>query len=404
VSDQSGIRKNRWKSDIRLWIVVPLVLMLPINLGFWFAYVQNQLVTSTPTEHKIPTLWGYFESDTFKGITTSLVIPIFMFLFERRFKILENYETSRAERISAIIKNNKEKRWETVKNTQTMWNDLYELTSEVCFFTKSDDGIVRIKELQKRLNNFITRAEEVVNDWNNRLPNLSSEDTGTLVNLVNHLFEPTITVASYIEDDIVKKNSEISDLQLSLTIIQGGVKTMFHFPLMNILTKSIWLLEIIEDNIPEHEVYSYIENVDSQIERLPEKEKGEANKIKDEICKQIDIIKQNDTNTYSTIRNDKKFSVIVSIKKNKDVEDFCNEYEKTIDFLKSKKIDEYYKSDEYTRLYAAYYQIPQDLRVQSIRYIFTREGIKIFADMCDLWSKVNDAEEFASLDKKIDST
>lgn len=392
--------------DIRLWIIVPLALMIPLNLAFWFVYVEHQHATDTEKEPQIATLWGYFQSDAFKGITVSLIIPVFMFLFERRFKILENYETARTEKISHLIKENREKRWETIKNTETMWNNLFGLASEVCFFEKSDNGKIKIKELLKKIANFTTQAEDVINDWDNRLPNISDEDSATLVNLVNYLLEPTFTVASFIEDDINKKNSDMDDLQLSLGIIQAAIKDMFHHELITILKKSIRLLEVIEDNIPEHEVNPFINDINLEIERLPDDEKEKACNIKKEIDEHIKWVKENNKNIFLTIQPDwKLLPNIDEENEDEDIKKYHDEYVKTRNFLKSKpNVAEYYSSPDCKNFSAAYYSISHELHVESSKYHYTRQGIKNFANWGNLTSTIRKAASDALLSINVENS
>lgn len=378
-----------FSGDVRIWVIVPLILMIPLNVGFWFVYVDAQYSMSTELDPKIPTLWGYFESDTFKGITVSLVVPIFIFLIENRFKVLENYETNKYEKILQLKNNNREKRLEVIKNTEIMWSELFQLTSDIVYFDKSIDGKRRIKELLKKINNTSLKQSSSLHDLDIMFPNISDKDVYSLYSSASSLWQITFTVAYFIEDDIEMEDSDIRDLQICLRIIQEGYRVAYYRPTLDILKNSLKLLEIIEEYIPEHEVNTLTKDINKEIERLPLNVNNENNilprKMADEIQNEI-LKKFEKFHEYKDSINQrmkmywKPFPNVSENNETKEIKNYVNEFKKSVNILTSKSFKEYAGTEDWIQFKKSHDSIPFKLQLESYRYDYTRQGIKKLAE------------------------
>ncbi len=130
-----------------------------------------------PSIPPITQVWEYFESDIFKGLTAGLLFPIFLFLLERRFKIIEKREEDR-----------KERQLESIKESSVMWNEFYSLINEVIFFRKRNNNI---NDTLKRLEDSKSRIADLTNSWKSRFSNITSEDIDMLFYFDNMLYFAT---------------------------------------------------------------------------------------------------------------------------------------------------------------------------------------------------------------------
>ena len=405
MKERSGINHD----DIRLWVIVPIILLVLLNIVFWFAYVEHQRNTSTINEPKTITLWEYLQSDISMALMASLFIPIFIFLFERKFKISDNYRKNREERNAERIKENREKRLEVIKNTKTMWSHLYELSNEVCFFEKSDNGGLKIRELLKKLNNFSTECDDVMNDLDHRLSNLSKADITTFINFVNYLWKPAFTVATFIEEG-VKQDSDIHYLQRSLFITQDTIKNFFYDRLIDILEKSVKLLELIENNPSKQAIEAFTkkpfaesEDIDKEIIELCKKdEKNMLCQLREEIRTKIKQLHSDDKGFFDGLQ---EWRSTATISKNKD--EYVKNYEVARDKLKGvfkTKPDEMpYKSKEWQNFKLAYDSAWEELHKVSMRY-YTENEINDFAYTCNFIQEIVKVRRDALINKKIEDS
>ena len=137
------------KSSVKFWIIFLVILLVVFNtIAFSIYHISH------PSENFCTQLWMYFESDAFKIITASVILPILLFLLESLFKI------------GAKRKEEHEKRqWECVEKTSKMWDQLFSLANEVRYFEMGASKEARIEDIIKKLNNFTGLTGYIVNMW-----------------------------------------------------------------------------------------------------------------------------------------------------------------------------------------------------------------------------------------------
>ena len=134
-----------------------------------------------------------------------------------------------------------------MQKTIGMWNDLNNLTSEIVYFKKSDQGATKgdtqstknIETILQRIENFDNSANEIVNMWHFRFSNLTIDNTGLFVDLLNVLLNSAITVAQHIR--VIDDKDKICELQDSLGAIQDGIRGILYHSMLSILKSSIKL-------------------------------------------------------------------------------------------------------------------------------------------------------------------
>ncbi|MDH4156743.1 MAG: hypothetical protein OEW00_05650 [candidate division Zixibacteria bacterium] len=233
---------------VRLWITILLIMLVGFNIvGFFISQSTHGKLTGTQQ------LWKYLESETFKVISASLVLPILLFLLESRFKIAETVEKYRSEQLRKDREDRREKRLECIDRTSEIWNQLHSLTTEVVYFRDHKDKERRtIEDILQGLQDFPCQAEDVVNMWYFRFPsvfqvkNLTGDDRtksaeDLFLAFMNTLWNSAATVAIHIREQ--PDSRETTKLQNALDAIQGGIKTVAHHSILNVLKNAIHLEE-----------------------------------------------------------------------------------------------------------------------------------------------------------------
>lgn len=80
--------------DLRIWIGILFSLLMALNTIFFMIYGGAHTQEPLSTQ-----LWNYLESQTFQGVSASLVAPIIFFFLENRLKILESIKANREKQI-----------------------------------------------------------------------------------------------------------------------------------------------------------------------------------------------------------------------------------------------------------------------------------------------------------------
>ena len=218
----------RWDNPW-LWAIFFFIIFLAVNCLLFYSYQQ-----SAPEGNIWVQIWNYCGTEAFRAVTIGLMIPVILAIIGGIFKIRNAIE----ERIRSTQDQRTEQRWDCVKLTEKLWNDVYSLTSEVRHFKSGADDEARIKEILTRLENLDSSGEDIVNAWHFRFRNLSEDDMRYLVEFMNILLHSASTVAYRIIRDGGNKK-EISELQNSLGVIQDEVKTIAHHPMLNVLKYSV---------------------------------------------------------------------------------------------------------------------------------------------------------------------
>lgn len=244
---KKSLESERGKRMFGLFLIFLAVVNLLIGLIYYLA---------NPGKGLPVLVWGYFESSTFKIVNAGLAIPFLLFYVERRFKIMDTVRKNREDRKRKRAMERREKMWECVEKTAKMWDELFGLASETIYF-KRDAGKEKnpsqasIEDLLRRIRDFESTAENIVNMWLFRFPNLYlgevEKEVGRFEShslaFVNVLLYATESVALHIREG-GSTETEISNLQDSLRAIQDAIDGIAHHGILKILKRSINLEDI----------------------------------------------------------------------------------------------------------------------------------------------------------------
>ena len=314
------------------WISFLLVLLVVLNVIAFIIYKEASL-----GENLWVQLWNYLESATFKVLAASLVLPIILFVLESRFKIIESVKQNRLMRERKEEEERREKRWECIVQTSKIWDQLWDLISEVVYFKKDTNKGTEIEDLLIRLRNFTTSAEDVVNMWSHRFPNLPAKYAGSFLVFFNTELNSATTVAWCIRHS--NNAEEIRKMQDSLERIGESINYLAHHNFIDVLKYSMELLKLREAQASSDKQQDMISIIEGRAESL----KAWSNAIGSERYKKNKL--------FSFIDTD-------------DVKAYREAYQKFIDWLLiNREKDPAYAEEcreEYDNLRRLFYEIPHE--------------------------------------------
>ena len=325
-----------------------LVLLVVLNVIAFFIYKE-----ANPAANLWAQIWSYLESATFKVITASLVLPIILFVLESRFKLVETVKQNRLMRERKQEEERSEKRWECIEQTQKVWNQLWDLISEVIYFKKDKDKGTAIEDLLIRLRNFTTSAEDVINTWSHRFPNLPDKYAESFLMFFNTELNSANAVAECIRHS--NNAEEIRKMQDSLKWIVESINYLVHHSFIDVLKYSMELLELREAQASSDKQQDMISLIEERAKSL----KDWANAIENE-----------------EIRHNKLFSFIDT----DDVKDFRDAHRKLRDWLLKNPGKDPASAPEYKGEYDKFRHLFDKIPHEQVGPYFSREYVMYLAN------------------------
>jgi hypothetical protein len=378
----------------RMWFAVIFVLLVFIGVEiFLYAGYQNQtnqevlhiqsrlnnkeLLNLTANEtlqleselslkqDTMAQIWNFCGTTAFDKVTLGLLLVVVMAAIGGIFKIdnaiEEKVRNDRQKRIDAQTK--------CIEKTAEMWNELYCIVSEVRFYdrerveklknAKDGKGTVKnIDEILACLENFASKAEDIVNTWQfmfPRLPEMGNElkkekikeykrewkiyhsgkstkeskqeiekklkfnqfKASTLIlSYVNVLYDAASSVGYFIKKD--GGNEHTGDMQESLGVIQDVIKGLAHHTILSLLKNSV-------DPLDSHQSNKSVENTRENIKKY-------INRMHNDIS----VLKKWEYENPP----------LLIMKKDKAYTAFQNETQKFMDWVKSRTESEELKEKE----------------------------------------------------------
>ena len=242
-SDDPLGKRRRWGEAGAyplLALLLPLLLLLDVA-AFWF-YRR-----SFPWETFSLQIWNYLGSEAFKIFTVSLILPLVLLALENNFKLAERLMQNQEERLKTekqasrdqALRNRQDEEarcLEVISQTIKWWNDAYDCSAEIRYFTKPTGDRSAIEDSLKRLYHIVNAADEVLNNLYFTFRDLDP-------NIFYHLFRvfvlssETVAVAIRRNDDW----QEIEALQNCLGVILEGINQVAYQRIVSILRSSLEL-------------------------------------------------------------------------------------------------------------------------------------------------------------------
>jgi hypothetical protein len=348
-------------------VILFLAVLAAVNLIMGYVYYL-----ANPGKDLPVLVWDYFESSTFKIMITGLVIPFLLFYLERRFEIMDSVRKNRADRKHKRAEEKKERMWKCVEETSKMWNELFGLASEVIYFRRDvEEGEGKkqasIEDVLRRIRNFESAAENLVNMWAYRFPNLSpkkvKEEVGRFeshsVKSINVLLSATESVALSLQESETTVADETSELRDSLRAIQDGIDGIAHHRILTILKRSIDLEDI--DLKPRDR-----RRIESRIEIRIKALKKWVDRLRKLERENIPIFPSIQVRSIPRVEGE---SVTAFRKRCKELEDWMRKNPRR-------------EPDRYGRfqgLKKSFYAIPRERSVRAAKIVYSTEYVKILA-------------------------
>lgn len=333
--------------SVSTWLIIIVVINF---LLFLFYLLASNLPFSAAA------FWNYMETDVFKLVTGSLIIPLLFSILEKRYKFMENIQKQREEKQKENEQRRRNSRQEAISETIEMWQDLYNMASEVIYYQKSDNPKKSLQEIVMDMNRYSSTAEHIVNKWS-EFKNLTNEDHDVYLFFINLLHLSSQSTAQYIQQE--KDQKEIEKLQNLLYQIQDQIKTILNHTISNIFKESAMIMELEEMG----------ENK-SDIDRRKELIKVNTDILRDWRSAIKTLDKQHD-NFLSTAGGPQV----------EKVRETANNIRAWLNENKDKLVAD---APHFNDLQTQFYEIPLDERLAIIRIPFTKAYLRALADWLSL--------------------
>ena len=339
-------KPQKYVSTMALALAIPAINFV-LFMVYYFAYPDLGLWQK---------LWNYLGSAVFTLVTGSLIIPLLFAILEKRYKFIENIQKQREDRRKQTEDRKRETRQEVINETIRMWQDLYNLTSEIIYFIPGKDGERELNELIIKLNTFTSTAEHIVNKWTHQFTNLTYQDQDVFLEFINQLYQSGLSVAYFIRNGVDDKERRF--LQEMLLMIQDQIKNIANHRIINVLKYSAIVLDMKESlDIEANE--KIIAEQDALI-------KDELGLLKDWASAMHDLNVQHDN-----------FLAPAEGKNIDKVRQTAREIEKWLVADKNRFIN---KSDKFNDFQNQFYAIDLEERVSTIGIPYTKDYIRALAD------------------------
>ena len=330
--------------SVSTWLIIIVVINF---LLFLFYLLASNLPFSAAA------FWNYMETDVFKLVTGSLIIPLLFSILEKRYKFMENIQKQREEKQKENEQRRRNSRQEAISETIEMWQELFNLTSEVIYCDKNNQKERTLKDIIQDMNRYSSTAEHIVNKWSHQFPNLKPEDHDVFLYFINLLYHSSQTAAHYILME--KDDKEIEKIQNILFQVQDQVKTILNHTITNIFKYSARILELEES----------AEN------------KAEITALNTEITGYMNTLKE----WRSALKTlDEKHDNFLSTAQGAQVDAVRQTGKKIQKWLNENRDKFIYESPDFNELQNQYYQVPLEERMAIIRIPYTKEYLMALAD------------------------
>jgi hypothetical protein len=363
---------SRNAKNLKITLCALLALLVLLNFIGFTIYRNSHSSEAVSTQ-----LWNYFESNLFKLVTISLLLPIILLVLESHFKFIQSLlqdhlkreEAIRAEQRALAQKQRQERterRFETIQLTQKLMNQLFDLAIQVQYFKmdgtskipfknekqSKSDRMSKIEDILRGIEEFGVSANNTVNMWSSQLK-ISPDDQELFIYFLNIVLKCTNDTAKYIHENIDIR--EISELQAALGIIWGEIKRVAHHQIITILKQSMELLELKEDNAPQDK----LENIKSIMDKYRKGLKAWQRFLKAAELSRNDFLPEISGNEVNALHE-----ALGKVKK----------------YLKEHPEDEFYQFEGIHDLKELYNKIPRETRFCALNRNFSKEFIKYLAD------------------------
>jgi len=357
-----------------IYIIVLIIILMGLNFFMFLIYRG-----ANPTQNLWTQLWIYFDSNIFKIITVSIILPIILFLLEGHFKFLDTIKKNRLERVRKAEENRRVNRLDGIKSVIQMWTELYGLIADIIYLNTDNKKKEKIQVIQKKLYNFISSANNTLIIWDSRfhLPknpdinNIYRDAAGLFFEYADILFCSAKSVAYLIGES--NNKSDCEELQHSLSLIQITIESIVYQPIIKALQNFMKLAE-------------YYEGQDSDDLRMKE--------IQRETLEDVNYLKE-------SVKPIKKLEMedidILHFVKGSEVENFRKEANKVKKWMRRNDYELLSKYKDFEKFQDSFKKIPHDKLIQGVSTHYPKEYIEHLANHLYFISTCDDLRRTVNL-------
>lgn len=228
----------------RMLIILSLILII-LDIILFRAYISIN-----PNLSLLAQLFGFFSSQAFQFLTISFLLPIILLLIDQIFKINEKR-----------VEEKKSKQIKSIKETQDLWDDLAEITTEFIYLEKFENP--KLSSLKMKIEKFIIKVEEALNSRYFEFKNLEKilgKDSYYTATILIPMTILESSISSTITDLIQGRKENICNTQEYIRIIYNGIKAGTHQRTINLMKYSMMLDDSYDNDIKKKilEEYEYL--------------------------------------------------------------------------------------------------------------------------------------------------
>lgn len=240
------------KASSRNIFIISFIALIILNIILLIFYILMN-----PDISLYAQIFNYLGSRTFQYVTVSFGLPMLLFLIDYIFKFREKYSEDK-----------KQRKINSIKLTEDLWNDIAKISTD--FIYMEDFTEDKRMELNKNIDEFVVKAENVVGTWFFEFPDIMSLEENILVTdlfltPINVLLSCIITIINnkkFYSDEV-----KIRELQKLIQIIYDGIKSSLHHQTLSILKNSMIYSETHEESYKNYiiEDINYLKIINKQL-------------------------------------------------------------------------------------------------------------------------------------------
>lgn len=200
--------------------------------------------------------WRYFESEIFRAIIVSFAIPIILLVLEYKFNIIQDFINIRQQRQEQALKEyndrrkqaeeeRRERQLDAINKTIDMFKQVNLIVSKTRFY--DPNSAISINNILIDLTSISVILADVINTWNHRFPNYSSNILSLFADYVRLLYWSAWAVAHFIQNKLYTSVEQVREIQEHLAMVQRGTVSIAFSPILNSMKHTNDLLELINE-------------------------------------------------------------------------------------------------------------------------------------------------------------
>jgi hypothetical protein len=347
--------------NIADWLIVLIILLVSANVVFYVISSQAE-----PTQNLYAQMWAYSESQTFKAMTTSLVIPIVMLFLENRLHIIKNFKDKIVEELAERERERKERikkekndliisRNEVLDKTRDFIAHVYSVISEIAgseivLVLPQTNGSLpnnmqTLSAVRNNLRSLDHMGNTVVGKLYDQFPSISNIGHQRIIFFLNVIQLLCVDIAFYLVNN--KNSKEVESLKESLIMLQSAFQSLTFHSINILLEHHKRLLELTHGKViwnRDDNLESFLPSNWKEIDpNMEQKDIDEIDKLITEINNEKQYLDGIKAKMTELLQSEEEYSLVPP---STSIEKYNYEYKKMINTCKEAKKTKLKQIDE----------------------------------------------------------